>query len=120
MMEAIRQAVVSANHYRASDVPELRLRMNLIASVPALSSSAAEHYDAWEQAVSEFAARRLGHPVDSLYPLAIGRAVLATCRAAYDRWSARADADLPGYLDAALTALEVGFAPGTLPRAGGL
>ena len=64
--------------------------------------------------VSEFAARRLGHPANSLYPLAIGRAVLATCRAAFDRWSARADADLPGYLDAALRALASGFAPGAL------
>jgi mycofactocin system transcriptional regulator len=118
MMKAIRQAVVSANHYQADDVPELRARMNLIALVPALSSSAAEHYDAWERVVSEFAARRLGHAADSLYPLAIGRAVLATCRAAYDRWSARADADLPGYLDAALSALEAGFAPGSVPRAG--
>jgi hypothetical protein len=114
MMDAIQRAVVSANHYRASDVPELRMRMSLIASVPALSSSAAEHYDAWERAVSEFAARRLGQPADGLYPLAIGRAVLAACRAAYDRWSARADADLPAYLDAALTALASGFAPGSL------
>ncbi len=120
MMEAIRRAVVSANHYQPSDVPELRTRMNLIAAVPALSSSSAEHYDAWERAVSEFAARRLGLPVDSLYPLAVGRAVLATCRAAYDRWSAHADADLPGYLDAALTALAAGFAPEAMPPAGRL
>jgi TetR/AcrR family transcriptional regulator, regulator of mycofactocin system len=117
MMDAIRRAVVSANHYQAADVPELRMRMNLIASVPALSSSAADHYDAWERAVSEFAARRLDAPVDSLYPLAIGRAVLATCRAAYDRWSALADEDLPGYLDAALTALAAGFAPASLQPA---
>lgn len=39
MMDAIRRAVVAANHYRAADVPELRMRMNLIASVPALTSS---------------------------------------------------------------------------------
>jgi TetR/AcrR family transcriptional regulator, regulator of mycofactocin system len=114
MMEAIRRAVVSANHYQAADLPELRLRMSLIGTVPALWSSAAEHYDAWERAVGEFAARRLGQPADSLYPLAIGRAVLATCRAAYDRWSARADADLPGYLDTALSALAGGFAPDEL------
>ena len=114
MMEAIRRAVVAANHYRAADVPELRMRMNLIASVPALTSSAAEHYDAWERAVSEFAGRRLGQPANSLYPLAIGRAVLATCRAAFDRWSARADADLPDYLDAALRALASGFTPEAL------
>jgi MftR C-terminal domain len=36
--------------------------------------------------------------------------VLAVCRAAYDRWSARADTDLTVYLDAALTALAAGFA----------
>jgi mycofactocin system transcriptional regulator len=114
MMDAIRRAVVSANRYQASDLPELRLRMSLIASAPALWSSAAEHYDAWERVISEFAARRLGRPADSLYPLAVGRAVLATCRAAYDRWSARADADLPGYLDTALAALACGFSPQAL------
>jgi mycofactocin system transcriptional regulator len=114
MMDAIRRAVVAANHHQAQDVPGLRLRMNLIGSVPALQSSAAIHYDAWERAISDFVAARLGQPADSLYPLAIGRATLAVCRAAYDRWSARADADLTGYLDAALAALSAGFAPEAL------
>lgn len=114
MMDAIRRAVVAANHYRAEDVPELRMRMNLIGSVPALQSSAAIHYDAWERAVSDFAAIRIGQPADSLYPLAVGRATLAACRAAYDRWSTRADADLTFYLDAAITALAAGFEPATL------
>jgi TetR/AcrR family transcriptional regulator, regulator of mycofactocin system len=109
MMEAIREAVVSANHYGAEDVPQMRQLMNLIATVPALSSSAAEKYEAWEQAISEFAGRRLGEPTCSLYPLAIGRATLAACRAAYDRWSVRADADLTVYLNAVLTALAAGF-----------
>lgn len=108
-MDAIRQAVVTANHYRAEDVPELRARMNLIGSVPALQSSAAVHYDAWERVVSEFVGTRIGQPPWSLYPLAVGRCTLAACRAAYDRWSARADGDLTVYLDAALTALAAGF-----------
>jgi mycofactocin system transcriptional regulator len=111
MMDAIRQAVVAANHYRAQDVPELRMRMNLISSVPALAASATVHYDAWEQAISDFAADRVGQPADSLYPMAVGRATLAVCRAAYDRWSARADADLTVYLDAALADLAAGFDP---------
>ena len=111
MMEAIRRAVAAANHYGPLDVPELRMRMNLIGNVPALQSSAAIHYDAWERAISDFAAIRLGQPADSLYPLAVGRATLAACRAAYDRWSARADADLTFYLDAALAALAAGFDP---------
>lgn len=114
MMDAIRQAVVAANHYSAADVPELRMRMNLIGSVPALQSSAAVHYDAWERAISDFAAARLGQPAESLYPLVIGRTTLAACRAAYDRWTARADADLTFYLDAALTALAAGFEPDTV------
>lgn len=111
MMDAIRVAVVAANHYRAEDVPELRTRMNLISSIPELYASAAVHYDAWEQAISEFVAARLDRPADSLYPLAVGRATLAACRAAYDRWVANADADLTTYLDAALRALAAGFAP---------
>ena len=112
MMEAIRHVVVvTASHHGPQDVPELRMRMNLIGGVPALQSSAAIHYDAWERAISDFAATRIGQPADSLYPLAVGRATLAACRAAYDRWSARADADLTFYLDAALAALAAGFEP---------
>jgi mycofactocin system transcriptional regulator len=109
VMTAVRQAVIAANHYRAEDVPELRARMNLIGSVPALAASAAVHYDAWERAVSDYVARRAGQPADSLYPLAVGRATLAACRAAYDRWVTHADADLTVYLDAALQALAAGF-----------
>ena len=111
MMDAIRRAVVAANHHGPQDVPELRMRMNLISSVPALHASSALHYDAWERAISDFAAIRMGQPAESLYPLAVGRATLAACRAAYDRWSARADADLTFYLDAALAALAAGFDP---------
>jgi TetR/AcrR family transcriptional regulator, regulator of mycofactocin system len=111
LMDAIRQVVVGANSYRAEDVPELRTRMNLIGSAPALQASAAHHYDAWERAVSEFAAHRLGQAADSLYPLAVGRATLAVCRSAYERWAERADADLTLYLDKALRALAVGFNP---------
>ncbi|MCW2647357.1 MAG: TetR/AcrR family transcriptional regulator, regulator of mycofactocin system [Pseudonocardiales bacterium] len=109
MMDAILQVVVAVNHYRAEDVPELRARMNLIGSVPALQASAAPHYDDWERAVSDFAATRLGQPPDSLYPLAIGRTTLAACRTAFDLWVARADNDLTYYLDQALRALASGF-----------
>ncbi|HTX85511.1 MAG TPA: mycofactocin system transcriptional regulator [Streptosporangiaceae bacterium] len=117
LMDAIRQVVVGVNQYRAEDVPELRTRMNLIGSVPALQASAAHHYDAWERAVTEFAADRLGQPPDSLYPLALGRATLAVCRSAYDRWAERADADLTVYLDLALRALDAGFDPRRLAAA---
>jgi mycofactocin system transcriptional regulator len=109
IMAAIRQAVLAANRYRAADVPELRTRMRLIATEPDLVASAAVHYDSWERAIGDFVAQRTGAPADSLYPLAVGRATLAVCRAAYDHWTERADADLTTYLDTALRALEVGF-----------
>jgi mycofactocin system transcriptional regulator len=114
VMDAVRHAVLAANHYRAEDVPELRVRMSLVGTVSELAASAATRYDAWERAVSDFVARRTGHPAGSLYPLAVGRCVLAACRAAFDRWSARADADLTVYLDAALRALAAGFADSAL------
>ena len=110
MMDAIRVAVVAANHYRAEDVPELRLRMNLIGSSAGLAIGSVSHYEAWERVVREFVAGRIGQSPDSLFPMAVARASLATVRAAYDRWVARADADLTVYLDAALTALGARFA----------
>jgi TetR/AcrR family transcriptional regulator, regulator of mycofactocin system len=114
VMDAVRTAVLAVNHYGPDDVPELRARMNLISVTPELAASAALHYDAWERAIIEFVAQRSAQPADSLYPLAVGRATLATCRAAYERWAARADADLVVYLDAALRALAAGFADDVL------
>jgi TetR/AcrR family transcriptional regulator, regulator of mycofactocin system len=119
-MDAVRVAIVAVNHYRAEDVAELRSRMRLIGSSPDLAASAAIHYDAWERAIVDYVARRSRQPSDSLYPLAVGRATLAACRAAYDRWTSRADADLTVYLDAALRALAAGFSDDVLtaePRA---
>jgi mycofactocin system transcriptional regulator len=109
LLDAIRTVVIAVNRYGADDVAELRDRMNLIATVPALQASAAVHYDRWESAVAEYAAARLGQPADSLFPLSLARATLAVCRAAFDRWAVRGDCDLTVYLDAALRALAVGF-----------
>ena len=109
IMEAISQAVVKANLHRPEDVPELRARMRIISSEPDLYASSAMHYDAWERAISEFVARRLGQPPNSLYPCAVGHATLATCRAAYEHWVLHADVDLTVYLAAALSALAAGF-----------
>lgn len=111
VMDAVREAVVAVNRYSAEDVPELRTRMQLIGAVPALQSSAAVHYDAWERTVSDFVARRTGERADALVPLATGRATLAACRAAFDVWVRQDALDLTVYLDAALRALSAGFSP---------
>ena len=101
---------------RVSGVPELRMRMNLVGSVPALQSSAAIHDDAWERAISDFAATRVGQPADSLYPLASAAppwpSPAALLTTGGPPW---ADADLTFYLDAALAALAPGFDPGCDP-----
>jgi mycofactocin system transcriptional regulator len=109
LLDAIRAAVVGVNYYTAADIPELRARIQLIGTVPALHASAATHYDAWEQAVIDYAASRLGQPSNALSPLAIGRATLAVCRAAYEYWVSQADDDLTVYLDAAIRAMAAGF-----------
>ena len=53
------------------------MRMNLFATVSVLATSAAEH-EAWERAISDFAAGRHGQSADSLHPLTVGRATLAS------------------------------------------
>ncbi|MFC4128680.1 mycofactocin system transcriptional regulator [Nocardia rhizosphaerae] len=111
MMAAVRRIVVAANRYRPEDIPELRTRMRLVSGVPALSAGAGAHYDAWERAVGEFAARRLGTDPADLIPLAVGRTTLAAARAAFDAWLERGDTPLTDYLDRALRALERGFVP---------
>jgi mycofactocin system transcriptional regulator len=109
VMTAVREAVVAANAYGPDDIPELRTRMSLVNDVPELFATAAVHYDAWEHAIADFVGRRSHSPPDSLYPLTVARATLATCRAAYDVWTARADAGLTVYLDRALQSLADGF-----------
>jgi mycofactocin system transcriptional regulator len=113
IMAAVREAVIAANAYRPEDIPELRVRMALINEVPELFAAAAVHYDRWERAVAEFVAHRAGSHPDDLYPLALARATLATCRAAYEVWMSRADAPLTSYLDQALRDLAAGFEPST-------
>jgi mycofactocin system transcriptional regulator len=109
IMTAVRDAVVAANAYQPEDIPELRVRMALINDVPELFAAAAMHYDRWERAVADFVADRTGGAPADLYPLAVARATLATCRAAYEVWMARGDAHLTSYLDHALSDLAAGF-----------
>ncbi|GLY18517.1 mycofactocin system transcriptional regulator [Kineosporia sp. NBRC 101677] len=109
LTEAIRRAVLTANHYGVDDVAGLRTRMQVITGIPALQASSASHYDNWAGALAEFAARRLGQQPRDLIPQAIGFSALGVCRAAFDQWVARRDADLINYLDIALTAWKSGF-----------
>ncbi|MBT0772505.1 mycofactocin system transcriptional regulator [Kineosporia sp. J2-2] len=109
LTEAIRQAVLTANHYGVDDIAGLHTRMSVVAHVPALNAASTAHYDNWAGALAEFAARRLGLRPDDLIPQAIGFSALGVCRAAFDQWVARRDGDLISYLDIALSAWKTGF-----------
>jgi mycofactocin system transcriptional regulator len=110
LMTAVRRAVVATNDHAAAALPEMRTRLRLLSAVGALSAGAGAHFAAWEAVVAQFVADRTGSPPGALLPVAVGRATLATVRAAYDVWIAEGDGDLRGRLDAALLALSRGFA----------
>jgi mycofactocin system transcriptional regulator len=108
--ECVKAAVLQANRYRAEDAGELRIRMQVIATNPEMQASAAVHYDAWAEALADFAAGRLGLRPDDLLPRSLGLSALAVCRAAFEQWVSRPDRDLTGYLEQALDLWLRGFA----------
>lgn len=107
---AVRSAVIATTPYSAADAPELRVRMRLLSTSTTLSASAMAHYAAWEDTIAEFVARRTGRAPTDLIPMAVGRATLAVCRAAFDQWFIREDDRLSEYLGDAISALFTGFA----------
>jgi len=118
VLEAIRLAVVRANHYDPSGLPSLRQRLRLLVEVPALRGHAMLRYAAWQAVVAEFAGRRLGHPSKSLVPQAIARAALGVSLAGYTAWAEHDEGDLEACLDLALGQLAMGFAnPPAAPSA---
>ena len=108
-MEAVRQAVLAV-YARPGSIPGLRARCRLISAAPELAASAAAHYDGWVRAISDFIARRTGAPASAVVPTAAGRATLAVCTTAYEKWSRDPGANFIAYLDEALRALAAGFA----------
>jgi mycofactocin system transcriptional regulator len=111
MMAVLRRAAVRSNRYPAEQLPELRIRMTLITTVPSLQAHSMLRYAAWRDVVAEFAAHRLGQQPDDLAPLALGYAALGASMSAFSRWVANQDDDLEQNLDEAYALLESGFRP---------
>jgi mycofactocin system transcriptional regulator len=109
MLSAIHHALVETNRMRPGGVRELRARMTLINTVESLKGPTALHYAGWVRVVGDFVAARTGVPEQSLFPVTVGRTVLATALAAYDLWVDHEDRALVHYLDEALGALADGF-----------
>jgi TetR/AcrR family transcriptional regulator, regulator of mycofactocin system len=98
IMEALRRAVVASNHYPPEDLPELRIRLTLISTVPALQAHSMLRYEAWRRVVAEFVARRLGLGVDDLVPISVGWVALGASMAAFVRWVSHPGEDLEEHL----------------------
>ena len=98
LLEALGRAVVASNRYEDEQLPELRIRMTLITSVPALQAHAMLRYDAWRAVVAAWVAARLGQRPDDLVPQTIAHAALGTSMAAFVRWVHHPDEDLAEHL----------------------
>src|ERR1700742_4184932 len=68
LMEALARAVIASNRYDAHQLPELRIRLTLISTVPALQAHSMLRYAEWRRVVAEFVAQRLGERPDDLVP----------------------------------------------------
>jgi mycofactocin system transcriptional regulator len=109
LMNALRQAAVSSNTYPADALPDLRIRLTLITTVPALQAHSMLRYADWRQVVAEFAATRLRREPDDFVPQALGHAALAASTSAFTHWVHHPESDLLSLLDASYTLLAAGF-----------
>jgi mycofactocin system transcriptional regulator len=109
LMDALRVAVVASNTYPDAELPELRIRMTLITTVPALQAHSMLRYTEWREVIAGFAAQRTGAAHDALLPTAVGYAALAASAAAFAYWVARPAASLAATLDRTYSLLATGF-----------
>lgn len=109
LMDALRRAAVLSNRYPESQLPELRIRMTLITTAPALQADSMLRYAAWRRAIAEWVAAHRGEAPDDLLPELIGQAALAASMAAFNRWVRYPAEDLERCLDEAYQMLADGF-----------
>jgi mycofactocin system transcriptional regulator len=110
VMRALADAIVESNRYQPEQLVELRIRMTLITSVPALQAHSMLRYAAWREVVAEFVAtRRYESPTD-LVPQTIGHLTLGTSMAAFVHWVNNPGSDLDASLSKAYSILRDGTA----------
>jgi mycofactocin system transcriptional regulator len=108
VMEALAAAAVASNRYPAEQLPDLRTRMTLITTVPALQAHSALRYADWRGVVAEYVGRRRGERPADLVPQTVAFAALGASMAAFSVW-VEEGGDLEGCLRAAYAALGSGF-----------
>jgi mycofactocin system transcriptional regulator len=106
LIETIGRAVVASNSYPDEALPELRIRMTLITTVPALQGHSMLRYAAWRGVVADYVARRLDQAPDDLVPETVAHVALGTAMAAFVRWASHPGDDLQQNLERAFALLE--------------
>jgi TetR/AcrR family transcriptional regulator, regulator of mycofactocin system len=109
VMDTLARAVIESNHYEAADLEELRLRMTLITTVPALQAHSMVMYAAWRSVIAEFVSERTGQMPDDLLPLTVGHMALASSMSAFVRWVEHPEEDLEDHLRVVYTHLSSAF-----------
>jgi mycofactocin system transcriptional regulator len=121
LMDAVREAVVASNTYPVEALPELRIRMTLITTVPALQAHSMLRYAEWRGVVADFVAARTRRAPEDFVPQAVGYAALSASTAAFAHWVRNPDKDLVRLLDRSYRMLAAGFDPAELkPLARGI
>lgn len=108
-IDTLARAAVASNHYEGEALDDLRLRMTLITSVPALQAHSMVRYAEWRQVVAEFVAQRLDQQPDDLLPVLVGHMALGASMAAFVRWVRHPEESLDEHLTTAYRHLAHGF-----------
>jgi TetR/AcrR family transcriptional regulator, regulator of mycofactocin system len=116
LMDALRAAVIASNTYPNEAQDDLRIRMTLITTVPALQAHSMLRYEDWRNVVAEFAAGRLGASAQDLVPRSLGYAALAASTAAFTHWVEHPGEDLLKLLDRTYGLMAAGFDPARFGR----
>lgn len=108
VIDAVAAAAVSSNQYPAEQLPELRTRMTLITSVPALQAHSALRYGDWRAVIAAYAARRRDESPHDPFPQTLAFASLGASISAFSQW-VQFGGELEYHLRAAYAALAAGF-----------
>lgn len=116
VMTAIRRAAVSSNTYPDDALPELRIRMTLITTIPALQAHSMLRYTEWREVIASFVAGRTRTAPEDFIPQAIGHAALAASTSAFSYWVRHPERNLINLLNCSYALLGSGFNAASLRR----